>query len=345
VGNAVVFLSVLAIAAAACGSSERVVPEGPPPIDAPAPPPPIDAAPDAVPSCVADVDPLTEAPMRERLTYLASPELAGRGSGTPGEALARAHVAARFRCLGLIPAGDDGDYIQAFEENGRSSGNVIGYIAGTDPVVGTEIVVVGAHMDHVGTAGDNTWFGANDNASGTTAMLAVAQAFARRPVGPRRTVVFAGFGAEETGLNGSRHLVAHPPAALPIDRVVYMINLDMVGTYDAKDRVAAYGSFPGLRGRALVEELAPAYPDLTIKLGGSSGRSDHAPFCAVGVPYLFFFTADPPCYHRTCDTADRIDYRNLARIASLADELAHRLADDDTDLLAARARTGCGKKK
>jgi hypothetical protein len=339
-------VSTLALAAA-CGSSERAAL---PPIDAPPPAPPIEAAPpDAVPSCAFDVDPFTEPPLRERLAYLASPELEGRGAGTAGEELARQHVAARFRCLGLLPAGDDGDYVQSFETEEGPSGNVIAYLPGTDPGIGDEIVVVGSHVDHVGTAGDRTWFGANDNASGTTAMLAIAQAIAQAPStvtgAPRRTIAFVGFGAEETGLNGSQYFVAHPPAALPLDRVVYMITLDMVGTYAAKKRMAAYGSFPGTHGRYLLEHLLPAFPDLTVKLGGSSTRSDHAPFCAAGVPYLFFFTADPPCYHRTCDTADRIDYHHLARIAQLAREVATHLVTDGTDLVALRDRIGCGKKK
>jgi hypothetical protein len=351
VGKSIVLMLVLA---AACGSSERAALEGPPsPIDAPPPPPPpppppVDAAPSGVASCLFDVDPLTVAPLRERLAYLASPELEGRGAGTAGEELARQHVAARFRCLGLIPAGDGGDYLQMFETDDGESGNVIGYLPGIDPELRDEIIVVGAHIDHVGTAGDKTWYGANDNASGTTAMLAVAQWFAQSTLrvagGYGRTIAFVGFGAEETGLNGSRYFVDHPPAALPLERVVYMVNLDMVGTYNAKKRMAAYGSFPGTYGRFLLDQILPSYDDLTVKLGGSSTRSDHAPFCAAGVPYLFFFTADPPCYHRTCDTADRIDYAHLARIARLTTTVVSHLATEP-DLLAQRDRIGCGKKK
>lgn len=340
-------LTACAASAAACGS-DKATPEARPPIDAPAPPPPstIDAstAPDAVPSCIGTDDPFAEAPLRARLSYLASKELAGRASGSPGEALARAHVAAAFACLGLVPAGADGGYIQPFDDEDRHSGNVIGYLAGTDPAVGGDIIVIGAHMDHVGHKGDTIWYGANDNGSGTTAMLAIAQWFAQRPP-PRRTIAFVGFGSEETGLNGSQAFVDVPPAALALDRMVYMINLDMVGTYDSTKRVKAYGAFPGTHARDLLTAMHADYPGLDLRFAGHSERSDDAPFCAEGIPYVFFFTDDKQCYHRPCDTADRIDYADMSRIATVAAELVHRLADDTEDLAALRAKRHCGRKK
>jgi hypothetical protein len=332
---------------AACGSSKTDSDKPRSPIDAPAaaPPPALDAntTPDATPSCVAG-DPFAEAPLRARLSYLASKELAGRASGSPGEAAARAHVAAAFRCLGLVPAGEHGDYIQPFDDEDRHSGNVIGYLAGTDPTVGDEIIVIGAHMDHVGQKGDTIWYGANDNGSGTTAMLAIAQWFAQRPA-PRRTIAFVGFGSEETGLNGSQAFADNPPEALPLDHVVYMINLDMVGTYTSTKRVKAYGAFPGTHARDVLTTMHADYPGLDVRFAGHSERSDDAPFCDQRIPYIFLFTDDKQCYHRPCDTADRIDYADLAAIATMAGDLAHRLADDTEDLAADRARIGCGRKR
>ncbi|HET8733932.1 MAG TPA: M20/M25/M40 family metallo-hydrolase, partial [Anaeromyxobacteraceae bacterium] len=115
--------------------------------------------------------------------------------------------------------------------------NLVGKIAGSDPAVADECVVVGAHYDHLGLGGENSaspeqigqpHLGADDNASGTAAMLAVARAFASQPP-PRRTVVFAAFSGEELGVLGSAHFVKNPPAGCPVAKMQLMVNLDMVG--------------------------------------------------------------------------------------------------------------------
>jgi Zn-dependent M28 family amino/carboxypeptidase len=196
-----------------------------------------------------------------------------------------------------------------------------------------------AHHDHLGGG----LLGANDNASGVAALLAIAQAV-RRHGTPRRTVAFAAFGAEEQGLVGSRHLVASPPAALPLDRIVQVINLDMVGSHASANAVHAFGTFPGQPSRALLARLAGGYPKLNVGLGGHSVRGDHLGFCRRGIPYVFFWTPDRRCYHERCDTADRLDYPRMADIARLAGALVQGLADTDVDLAAARARSGCGAK-
>ena len=82
-----------------------------------------------------------------------------------------------------------------------------------------------------------------------------------------------------------------------------------------------------------------------MPFSGHSERSDDAPFCAKGIPYVFFFTDDKQCYHRPCDTADRIDYADLGRIATVASDLARRLADDTEDLAALRDKRGCGRPR
>jgi Zn-dependent M28 family amino/carboxypeptidase len=267
------------------------------------------------------------------VSFLASAKLDGRAPGTDGDRAARAHIVERFRCLGLTAGGTGGSYEQPFDD----TANVIGYIAGSDATVGSEIVLVGAHHDHLGGG----MLGANDNASGVAALLAVAQGV-RRHGAPKRTIAFATFGAEEKGLVGSLHLVANPPAALPLDRIVEVINLDMVGSHASTSSVAAFGTFPKLPARAILAELAPKYPKLNVGMGGHSVRGDHLGFCRKGIPYVFFWTPDRHCYHQKCDTADRLDYPRMADLAQLAGALVQRLADTDVDLVAAKARAGCG---
>jgi len=297
------------------------------PAPAPAPPPP--------PSCVDDGAPYGVDDLRARVTFLASPKLDGRVPGTDGDRATRAYLVERFRCLGLQPGGDRGTYEQAFDD----TANLIGYIPGNDPDVGSQIILVGAHHDHLGDG----MLGANDNASGVAALLGVAQGV-RRHGAPRRTIAFVTFGAEERGLVGSQHLVASPPAALPLDRIVEIINLDMVGSHASTNSVAAFGTFPRQPARAILAELGPKYPKLNVGLGGHSVRGDHLGFCQKGIPYVFFWTPDRRCYHQKCDTADRLDYPRMADIASLAGGLVQRLADTDVDLAASKARAGCGAR-
>ena len=290
-------------------------------------------------TCIDDGEPFDHEALRDRLAVLASKDLAGRVPGSAGDSAARTLIRERFACLGLTPAGDDDGFEQAFAAaGGAQTANVVGYLAGEGADVGDEIIVIGAHHDHIG----GTLLGANDNASGVVALLAIAQAVKQRAGGPRRTIAFVTFGAEEQGLIGSEYFVAHPPAALPIDKVVQLINLDMVGSHKSKGFVAAMGTFPKQPARKLLDKLDDAFPKLNVGAGGRASRSDHSPFCELGIPYVFFWTPDARCYHRACDTADNIDLPRMADIAALAGELAWALAESDQDLLASRAKLGCG---
>jgi hypothetical protein len=281
-------------------------------------------------SCVDDGAPFEPEALRARVAELAAPALDGRATGAPGDAAARALLVARFRCLGLTPAGDA--FEQPFAASGDPTANVVGYVAGTDPDAG--IILVGAHHDHLGDG----HLGANDDASGVAALLAIAQAVRQGPP-PRRTIAFALFGAEEPGLVGSSFFAAHPPDALPLARIVYDVNLDMVGSYASTGAVYALGTFRGLPGTAAVRRLTPR--GLHVVLGGRGEGSDHEAFCQAGIPYVFFWTPDRRCYHARCDTAERLDVPHLAQIAALAGGLVAELADSPLDLAASRARRGC----
>jgi hypothetical protein len=297
--------------------------------------PPADSAPVGR-GCADDGAPYDPATLRERVAYLASGELDGRAPGTPGDVAARGYLADRFRCLGLVPAGAGGSYEQPFTAGGHATANLVGYLPGDDAAVGGDIIVVGAHHDHLGDG----HLGANDNASGAVALLAIAQAI-RRHGTPHRTVAFALFGGEELGLLGSAYFAAHPPAALPADRVVYDVNLDMIGSYASAGAVYAMGTFRGLPATAIVKALSREHPALHVGVGGRGAGSDHEAFCKAGVPYVFFWTPDKRCYHARCDTADQLDAAHAAEIAGFAGALVERLSDSASDLAASRARLGC----
>ncbi len=294
------------------------------------------AAADPAVSCVSG-DLFAKDAIHDALAFLASPELDGRAPGTDGDRKARGFIAERFRCLGLTPVGDDGDFAQAFTTGGHATANLIGMIAGSDPKVGSEIVMISAHHDHLGSG----HLGANDDASGVVALLAIAQAI-RQGDPPKRTLVFTAFGAEEEGMIGSTFYAAHPPKTLPLANVVQFVELDMVGSHNSADLVAAMGAFKGFGARTLLDKHLAQFPKLHVSVGGKARGSDFQPFCTLGVPYTFFWTPDHRCYHEKCDTIERIDMPHLIDIAKLAGALVRDLGETELDLAALRAKRGCG---
>jgi hypothetical protein len=230
-----------------------------------------------------------------------------------------------------------------------SAANVVGLLEGADPVLRREAVVIGAHFDHLGRGEFGSLApgrrgevhnGADDNASGTAGLLALARAFARGER-PRRSLVFAAFAGEEIGLFGSLAYVEHP--AVPLADTVAMLNLDMVGRLrDGKLVVAGTGSspgFPGLIGRAL-----RGLPLEVAFSGDGFAPSDQTSFYARGVPVLMFFTGAHAEYHTPDDDAERVDAEGEARVLALAWRVARALLDADgrPGLVAAKAPAPAG---
>jgi hypothetical protein len=215
-----------------------------------------------------------------------------------------------------------------------TTANVVGTLPGTDPALAAEAVVVGAHYDHLGRGspfslapdrGDAIHPGADDNASGTAALLGVAEAMARGGAG-RRSIVFVAFSAEELGLIGSTHYVGQP--AVPLDRTVAMVNLDSVGRL-RDGRLHAMGVDTGQGLRDLVEEAARGLPvQLTLR-GDGIGSSDHTAFLNRERPVVFFFTGPHADYHRPSDTWNKIDADGLRTVATVAYRVVRALADRD----------------
>ena len=223
--------------------------------------------------------------------------------------------------------------------------NVVGMIEGSDPTLKAEVVGVGGHLDHLGVTWDgNVYPGADDDGSGSTAVMLVAQAIAANPVKPKRSIVFMTFYGEELGLLGSAFLADHPP--VPLDKMVAELQMDMVGR-DSE------GAQNGDRNRmdARAENVD------TIRLVGSKRistdldrdiqemnryvgfrfkydaedvytRSDHYNFASKGVPIAFLFDGFHPDYHRPTDTLDKIDWTKLTNAARLYYLTAMKVAND-----------------
>lgn len=223
--------------------------------------------------------------------------------------------------------------VSLVRERGRTA-NVVGLLPGTDPGLRDQAVVVGAHHDHLGRGGPASLDparsgaihpGADDNASGTAAVLALAEAFARAG-GTRRTLVFVAFGAEEIGLLGSNHYVQHP--AVPLEQTVAMVNLDMVGRL--RERLHVMGVDTGQGLRTLVEQAAAELGVALALRGDGVAPSDHTPFLTRERPVLFVTTGPHEDYHRPSDTWDRIDAEGLRTVTRLVYRVVRALADQQT---------------
>ena len=206
------------------------------------------------------------------------------------------------------------------EETETLSRDVVGALPGSDPELASEVILVGAHIDHLGPGDGDAFNGADDNASGSAVMLELARLMLERPEPPARTVVFASFNAEELGLVGSCDYAADPSVAYPVADLAAMVSVDMVGAGDASGLVIHGGSSGPGRGiySLMRSEAASAGLDLDITPEEPSGRSDHACFADNGVPAVLATTAGPhPDYHQQSDEIDGIDPDDLGAAASL----------------------------
>lgn len=223
--------------------------------------------------------------LKSHVYYLASNELEGRMSGERGNNLAATYIKSFYEKNNLPVR------IQSFE----NTQNVITWVAGSQ--LKDEIVVIGAHYDHIGTSGRYSKDGvrgihpgADDNASGSSAVLEMARASSK--LKPRRTILFISFSGEEEGLRGSSYYVKHP--VFPIQNHVFMINLDMIGYYKNQS----------------MDQIANS--------GRGGGDSDHLSFYNAGIPVVFFFTGLHPYYHTIQDTPDKLNYMGMEKIVKFA---------------------------
>ena len=272
--------------------------------------------------------------------YLADDRLEGRLTGSPGADSAAAYIARRFAEAGLSPGADgwfqdftvsaDAPAARHAPVGGARGRNVIGLLRGADPKLRNEFVVIGAHYDHLGLGGafaldpDSTGAvhnGADDNASGTAALIEIAHRLSRRP--PARSVAVVAFGGEELGLLGSAHYVREAASA---SRTALMLNLDMVGRL-RNNKLVVYGTGSATELQPMLDSLnRSAGFELALRPDGY-GPSDQSSFYAAGIPVLHFFTNVHEDYHRSTDDWQKIDAAGLERIAGFAATVATAVAN------------------
>ncbi|MFV1883219.1 MAG: M28 family peptidase [Balneola sp.] len=242
----------------------------------------------------------------EDIKTLSSDEMQGRMVGTEGNAMARAYIIGRFEAMG-VPA-FEGSYIHEFSLS-RPNGNpveginIIGMIEGDSD----SVIVISAHYDHLGVRDSLIFNGADDNASGTSGLLALADYFTQ--VKPNHTLVFAAFDAEEGGLNGARAFVRD---SVFLEKVVLNINMDMISQND-KNELYAVGTYHYPELKPALETIETG--EISLLFGHDRPEdgnqdwtfaSDHGPFHRAGIPFIYFGVEDHEHYHRPTDTFETI---------------------------------------
>jgi len=281
--------------------------------------------------------------------YLSSDKMQGRFPGTKGNNDAAAYIAKYFKKYGLKKFNDN--YFQSFslfvkeglnkvKSDSVKTQNVVGYIEGSDEKLKNEFIVIGAHYDHWGWGGKNSGSkkkdtiaihnGADDNASGVSALLCIAEELSKAAVKPKRSIIFISFSGEEEGLLGSKYFVAH----LPVEKsaVKVMLNMDMVGRLNEEKQIymGGAGTFPD--GVSLMKKLGENSGLNPVIHAGEVGGSDHVSFYKSSISVIGFHTGGHPQYHTPEDDIDLINIEGGALVAKYIYNALFAIADYKQDL-------------
>ena len=256
--------------------------------------------------------PISGDALMAHVSVLAADSMRGRLSGSPEAAETRAYVARKFGQAGLQRVGVSFEHptetVSPRDSTVRRATNIVGLVRGranTD-----RYIVVTAHYDHLGVRNGEIYNGADDNASGTGALIELARWFAANP--PQHSMLFVALDFEEGGLNGARGFVSRPP--VPLSSIVLNVNMDMVGR-NAKNELFAAGTshYPFLRAYL---DSAAIRSAITLRFGHDdpngprtddwTTQSDHYAFHAAGIPFVYFGVEDHPDYHRPTDDVERL---------------------------------------
>lgn len=243
---------------------------------------------------------------------LADDTMEGREAGTRGGRAAAGYIVRLLKSYGVQPAGDGGSYYQVFGPGYR---NILAMLPGSDPTLAQQVVLVGAHYDHVGYGTATNSYGptgyihngADDNGSGTSGLLELIQAFSQLSPRPKRSILFAFWDAEEKGLLGSKHWASDP--TIPLSRVKLVLNMDMIGRL-RDNKVEVYGtrSSYGLRSLVSQSNLENLILEYTWEM---KENSDHFSFYERGIPVLMLHSGLHDDYHRPSDDAERLNTQGM----------------------------------
>ena len=272
---------------------------------------------------------ITETELRAHIQFLTSDTNAGRYPGGKLNKKVVKYIQKNFKKSKILPFSKS--YTQEFvvklrvkkemsEQPDVKTWNVIGVIEGSDPILKEEYIVLGAHYDHLGLGGGPSsksekieiHYGADDNASGTAALLEIGEKLAANKSKLKRSILLIAFGGEEQGLKGSSYFVENP--IVPLSQIKLMINMDMVGRLNEANQVymGGAGTFPD--GQKLMKELGPSLGLSPVVHAGSVGGSDHVSFYRKKISVMGLHTGGHPQYHTPEDTIDLINFPGQKKV-------------------------------
>jgi len=277
------------------------------------------------------------AAIRTHIDFLASDDLEGRGTATMGEIRAANYIAEIFKKAGLKPAGSVGSYFQPFQVSFAIDGNP--HLLTARNVVGfldngaRNTIVIGAHYDHLGKGFQGSSLtpdsknqihnGADDNASGTSAVLELAGHFSGNKISEKHNILFIAFSGEELGLLGSKYFTENP--TVPLNQISCMINMDMIGrlSNDKGLIISGWGTSPAW-GKLIPDLAKKQNLRYTVDSSGI-GASDHTSFYLKNIPVIQFFTGGHSDYHKISDDVSKINFQGEASILNLIAGLVEKL--------------------
>jgi hypothetical protein len=273
---------------------------------------------------------VTTEELYEHVEVLADDVYEGRAAGSRGGRAAAQYLIKQLQKYQLSPAGTNGSFTQSFSDDWR---NILALRPGSDPQLQDEVIVVGAHYDHVGYGTSANSYGpigkihngADDNASGTAVLLEAIEAFATSGLRTRRSVLFAFWDGEENGLVGSRYWLAHP--TLKLDRVKFAITIDMVGRL-RKGQLYILGTRSGYGLRRLMSGPVedPLWLDFTWEL---HDNSDHWSFLERRIPVALLHTGLHGDYHRPSDDVEKINRQGMREVSRYLVSVVAKAANED----------------
>jgi Zn-dependent M28 family amino/carboxypeptidase len=295
---------------------------------------------------------ITKEDLKKHLKKLTSKEFEGRKTGEKGQKLAANYLVDFYKEQDIPPAFEQTEsYLQKIPKDfmqgraNKDSENVLAFIYGSEKP--EEIVVISAHYDHLGIKENGTYSpGADDNGSGTAALLEIAQSFQKAVIegeGPKRSILFLNLTGEEEGLFGSKYYTSHP--VFPLKNTVVDLNIDMVGRVDDLHKSNNYIYLIGsdkisTELHHLSEAVNKKYTNLELDYKYNDEkdpnrfyyRSDHYNFAKNGIPIIFYFNGTHKDYHKPTDTEDKIDYDALQKRAQLVFHTAWQIANKNDRL-------------
>lgn len=297
---------------------------------------------------------ITAQDLKKHLYIYAGDEMEGRMTGTKGQKKAAEYIRDFYKKEGIAAAPGTTDYFQEIPQSyfegkrePRASENVIAYIKGSEKP--EEIIVISAHLDHVGMDNEgNVFNGADDDGSGTVAIMEIAQAFQKAVKdgkGPKRSILFLHVTGEEIGLYGSRYYTENP--LFPLENTVCNLNIDMIGRIDPEKKentnyIYLIGSNKiSQELQDISAEVNEKYTQLELDYKYDDPddpnrfyyRSDHYNFAKNNVPIIFYFNGVHEDYHKITDTPDKIEYDLMAERAKLIFLTAWEVANRENRII------------